>query len=366
MIFHLLRTGLLAALAAALLGCSDPPVPPEVGQLLQQEQDLRRAGAVIYAPEEFRRYQDALQAGRDRLREEKDRFVWFRDYEAVALHLRQTLDQGKQVAATLGHNRQREKERTALRIEHLERRTRALRELVGRVKDRRLSRRSLVGAELRLAEARRLAGAGRNGEAQEQAAEAEADIAKVAQLIRPLLARYADAGQLARWRRLAEETITESRRSGGYAIVVRKLDRQLTLYRGGRSVCTFAAGLGFNYLTDKLHSGDLATPEGKYRVVKKVPGSRYYRALLIDYPNSEDRQRFLQAKKGRQIPAGAGIGGLIEIHGGGKDGMTNGCVALENPEMQQLFDLVAVGTPVAIVGSLEADNIIAATLPWLE
>jgi hypothetical protein len=47
----------------------------------------------------------------------------------------------------------------------------------------------------------------------------------------------------------------------------------------------------------------------------------------------------------------AGMGGLIEIHGGEKDGMTYGCISLENGHMDELFELVPLGTPVAIVGT---------------
>ena len=98
------------------------------------------------------------------------------------------------------------------------------------------------------------------------------------------------------------------------------------------------------------------TPEGRYKIVKKNAQSRYYKALLIDYPNESDKRRFALAKKKGLIPAGAAIGGLIEIHGGGKDSLTNGCVGVENSVMDRLFPEVSVGTVVTIIGSLESAN----------
>jgi len=78
----------------------------------------------------------------------------------------------------------------------------------------------------------------------------------------------------------------------------------------------------------------------------------YYKALLLDYPNREDLQRIAAAKDQGIIPRNAGPGALIEIHGEGGRGVdwTNGCVAVTNPQMDQLFQWVRVGTPVTIVG----------------
>jgi murein L,D-transpeptidase YafK len=114
--------------------------------------------------------------------------------------------------------------------------------------------------------------------------------------------------------------------------------------------------MGPNWIGDKRHRGDKATPEGRYYITKKKKGKDtiYYKALLINYPNDEDRKRYNDDVKRGILSAGQGIGGLIEIHGGGGKGAhwTEGCVALTNAEMDQIFDFVEVGTPVTIVGSL--------------
>ncbi len=170
--------------------------------------------------------------------------------------------------------------------------------------------------------------------------------------------RYADEGQLANWRRLADATIAWSRRTGHPAIVVSKADHRLTLYVDGRAVRRYDVDLSGNWVADKLHAGDGAVPEGEYHVAaKKGRGqSRYHKALLLDYPNDADRRAFAARKREGALPGSARIGGLIEIHGSGgqQRDWTNGCVALLNPEMDYLFSRVQVGTPVTIIGATTA------------
>ena len=170
------------------------------------------------------------------------------------------------------------------------------------------------------------------------------------------IGRFSDPTLLALWRAQAAETIDESRRTGNSAIIVDKLRRRLTLYQGGRESVVFAAELGGNGLERKLHTGDRATPEGRYRITVKKSGgaTKYYLALLIDYPNAADLRRYRAAEDGGKVPHGTGAGSLIEVHGHGGTGRdwTDGCVALSNEDMDRLFSEVGVGTPVTIVGTL--------------
>ncbi|RPJ58996.1 MAG: hypothetical protein EHM24_28250, partial [Acidobacteria bacterium] len=168
-------------------------------------------------------------------------------------------------------------------------------------------------------------------------------------------ARYADAQTVARWQRWKQETVDWSRRTKRAAIVVSKEAHTLTLFVAGVAVKTYSADMGLNWIADKQHAGDGATPEGRYRIVaRKANGqSIYYKALLLDYPNAEDRAEFSRARKAGEVPASAAIGGLIEIHGEGGRGRdwTRGCVAVTNRDMDELFRRVPVGTPVTIVGN---------------
>jgi murein L,D-transpeptidase YafK len=101
--------------------------------------------------------------------------------------------------------------------------------------------------------------------------------------------------------------------------------------------------------------GDKATPEGSYKIVNKFQGRQtpYYKSLSLDYPNSGDRERFKAEISRGTLPAYAKIGGGIEIHGGGGKGVdwTEGCIALTDSEIDLVFSIAQVGTPVTIVGS---------------
>jgi hypothetical protein len=156
-----------------------------------------------------------------------------------------------------------------------------------------------------------------------------------------------------RWQAWTDAAVAASR-GGNTTIVVDKLSRRLHLLRDGRVAASFDADLGRNALSDKVSAGDGATPEGRYRVTEKRANgaTQWYKALLLDYPNAEDWKAFHSLRKNGDVPPGRGPGGLIEIHGhGGKDSnWTDGCVALQNAAMDRLFAMVAVGTPVTIVG----------------
>lgn len=186
---------------------------------------------------------------------------------------------------------------------------------------------------------------------------ARADAAIVHSVWTALHARFSDPSLRRQWQQWANETVEASRRTGEAAIVIDKLRRQVHIYRGGRAVGSFPAELGANGLRRKEHSGDRATPEGRYRVTQRKNGhsTRYYKALLINYPNDEDRMRFALGKVRGSIPSRVGIGNLIEIHGEGGQGhdWTDGCIALANSDMDRVFAAANEGTPVTIVGTYE-------------
>lgn len=162
---------------------------------------------------------------------------------------------------------------------------------------------------------------------------------------------------LPKWRRWADETIAWSRKNQASVIIVDKFAHQCYVYENGKLKKQFDAELGPNWIGTKQYKGDKATPEGKYHVTKKKSGrqTKYYKALLINYPNDEDEIRYQYNVKNGNIPK-RGIGNLIEIHGGGGKGInwTDGCVALTNDDMDRLYAMVSNGTPVTIVGSLRS------------
>ena len=184
--------------------------------------------------------------------------------------------------------------------------------------------------------------------------EAKVNLGEVTRHVNYLLNDY--FSHVPKWQRQADQAIRQSSRDQGYAIIVDKFASECYVYKNGRLSRTFNAELGKNWIGDKRYAGDKATPEGLYKVTKKKDGgqTKYYKALLLNYPNEEDKKRFQEGIRNQTIARNAQIGGLIEIHGGGGKGInwTDGCVALENHDMDALYRMVPVGCPVLIVGSL--------------
>jgi len=165
-----------------------------------------------------------------------------------------------------------------------------------------------------------------------------------------------------RWKTWIDSTIAVSRKTCDYSIIVDKFSRKFVVYLNGEKVDEYNAELGRNWVGHKRLRGDKATPEGMYRIVKKLDGdsTNYYKALLLNYPNDEDTAKFRMEISRGALPPSAKLGGMIEIHGNGGKGAdwTEGCIALKDQEMDSIFKYVKVGTPVTIVGSMT--NLISA------
>lgn len=147
-------------------------------------------------------------------------------------------------------------------------------------------------------------------------------------------------------------------------IVIEKGERKLSLYSGDKVVHTYRIGLGLNPVGDKVQEGDRRTPEGDFYIFTKNDKSAFYLSLGISYPNAAHAERGLREglinkeqytaiitalNAHKAPPQNTKLGGDIYIHGNGAwSDWTWGCVALENEDIQQLFSLVSVGTPVTI------------------
>jgi lipoprotein-anchoring transpeptidase ErfK/SrfK len=162
-----------------------------------------------------------------------------------------------------------------------------------------------------------------------------------------------------KWRQLATDAIHLSK-AGRTTILVDKMAHQCIIYKNGKILKSFNAEFGSNWMGDKHQKGDKATPEGVYCITQKKEGShtKFYRALLINYPNEDDKKRFDAEKEKGIFSFRTHIGNLIEIHGFGGKGIdwTDGCIALNNQDMDALYHLVDKGTSVFIVGSLQTLN----------
>jgi len=348
------RIFVLTGLLVAAVSCQTPPVPPEVEQAKDQENELWRAGAPVYATQQYIRYLSSLRLAKGKLIKEKAKFGWFRDYKEVQAEFQAVLKRGQTVLQSVQEEKALKSRNLTEQLEALRERTQRIWKLILTVNETQLVRRSLAQAEVAMMETEVLLDKKKYADLSRKIALIQFHLSQAEEAVFSILERYADEVQVETWRRWAMETISESRKKGTTAILITKLERTLTVYREGKVAATYNIGLGKYGLSDKLHAGDEATPEGRYKVIKKLPQSRFYKALLIDYPNDEDKKEFSQAKKRGLIPRRAGIGGLIEIHGGGEDSLTGGCIAVEDGVMDKLFSGVSIGTPVTIIGSLES------------
>ncbi len=149
----------------------------------------------------------------------------------------------------------------------------------------------------------------------------------------------------------------DTARKDSLSIVISKSRYMLAVRYRGKVIRTYKATFGPNPTQNKAREGDRNTPEGVFRIASKNPNSRYDKFLGINYPTDSSYARFNQLKANGVIPANSTIGGNVGIHGiwpGGDDmiklgvGWTDGCIALMNKDIEDLFNLVGVGTKVII------------------
>jgi len=305
-----------------------------------------------------------VRAAADEIIAVEGRIFFLQNYGPVTEELRALLARGEEIGRFIEQRRESKRGEVAgLIAQHQDKidRLHVLSTLisVGRSYREGQARKYLTKADLLVCEAEALVAKGELAAAEERLARAGEHLESSKENVLDGLRRFVDTDQVRRWRSRVAETIRESKVRGTYAIVVSKVDRKLVLYKAGRPLRTYDVGIGSGSLQTKAYAGDRATPEGRYRVVKKIPRSTFFKALLIDYPNADDLREFERGKRDGTIPRRAGIGGLIEIHGGGREGMTYGCVALEDRHMDELYALVATGTPVTIVGATDYENAVA-------
>jgi murein L,D-transpeptidase YafK len=134
-------------------------------------------------------------------------------------------------------------------------------------------------------------------------------------------------------------------------IVVFKSERELALVRDNEIYKTYDIALGQNPIGHKEQEGDSRTPEGRYYIEGRNPNSRFFLSLRISYPD-EDDITFAEE-------VGLHPGSDIMIHGMRGDGTredflqkgdwTEGCIALTNDEMEELWHLIEDGTPITIL-----------------
>ncbi len=134
-------------------------------------------------------------------------------------------------------------------------------------------------------------------------------------------------------------------------IMVQKQDRVISLWKDGRIIKTYPIlSYGANPIGHKVREGDEKTPEGQYIIDTKHPSQKFQKFLRISYPNEQDKEN---AKR-----LGVPVGGHVGIHGdkGGVEGFfqrfdkrwTDGCIAVRNADIEEIYQMVEIGTPIMI------------------
>jgi murein L,D-transpeptidase YafK len=157
------------------------------------------------------------------------------------------------------------------------------------------------------------------------------------------------------WRR----EVTESDKEGyeqlfADKVVVKKAEHKLYLIRQDKPFRTYRISLGFRPKGHKQHRGDGRTPEGRYRLDWRNPGSKFRKSLHVSYPNYRDS---LRAKR-----RGVDPGGMVMVHGqpsGGrnsalrqaisKEDWTQGCIAVSDLAIDEIWSHTHDGTPIEIL-----------------
>ena len=135
-------------------------------------------------------------------------------------------------------------------------------------------------------------------------------------------------------------------------VVVRKSQRELALMHGGNVVRSYHVQLGLSPVGQKERSGDFRTPEGSYRLERRNPRSDFFLSLKVSYPNQQDMRR-AHAHHWE-------TGGSIMIHGlpntlkhepeyYESHDWTDGCIAVSNADMVEIWMLVPDDVPIDIL-----------------
>ena len=135
-------------------------------------------------------------------------------------------------------------------------------------------------------------------------------------------------------------------------VLVRKGERRLLLMHGGNIVRSYHVQLGLRPVGQKERSGDFRTPEGSYRLERRNPRSDYFLSIKVSYPNPDDLKR---ARSGHWD-----TGGSIMIHGlpnqlrhepdyYANHDWTDGCIAVSNADMVEIWMLVPDDVPIDIL-----------------
>jgi hypothetical protein len=357
--FIILFVGFLILLviggAILIFSAAEPPVET-IGACREALSRARLVEAEHYSPLLLQKAEKNWEAALDEWKFQNDRWFFIRNYEKTRLLAteatalaREAEEKAMNAKDSLQHDMSQALKITGKTISVYEE------NLSGLPLDKSV-RNDFTNGKLKYLECKRAFERGDYNKVRDNLEYASRLVNKADQKARHMLDDYFDS--YPSWKKWGDETISWSKSKKATAILIDKLAHKCFVYKDGKLRYEFQIELGSNWIGDKRYRGDKATPEGKYHITKKKNHreTKYYKALLIDYPNDEDQQRYRSEIKNGTISGNRSIGNLIEIHGDGGQGInwTDGCIALTNNEMDKIYGLAGVGTPVTIVGSLRS------------
>ena len=358
------------ALAGSLSGCVEAVSQDVIEAVENIDRDLMELRAAEFSPTDYTQFAHQWMALKARVQADEDLIRWPWEPNDLEIALRRLQEEGSHTVARLTKERESLRRSAEDKIARVEDRFRTMTLQVSAIDSRLLLGQKSVEIELLMKQAHAFYQQGRYDRSLDASDQAAQNLAKQAAVLSSEFGRYADRDRISRWQQMAKDTIIWSRIHRTSAIVINKADRVLTLYRNGQKTLSYPVRLGLNGIREKRYQRDGATPEGRYRISSKrgQGQTQLYRALVLDYPNEDDRRGYQLGRKTGQIPPSRAIGGHIEIHGVENELMaqTLGCVMLDNPHMALLYDRVEKGTPVTIVGALHEQNSVALTLAMLD
>lgn len=134
-------------------------------------------------------------------------------------------------------------------------------------------------------------------------------------------------------------------------LVIYKADHRMEAWSGKKLLKTYGIAIGSGNPDPKRQRGDKKTPEGRYVIDRRFVSKKFHRFLHISYPNQNDRQAFAKLKTNNDIGGDIGIHGEKSSYGWLPHkwvDWTQGCIAVDNDEIEELYRLVVPGAEVII------------------
>ena len=142
-----------------------------------------------------------------------------------------------------------------------------------------------------------------------------------------------------------------------FKVVIKKSAYEMTLYDNEGWYGTYPVVFGNKSQDDKRMEGDRLAPEGHFKIIGKKIHKQWGKLLMLDYPTKESYEKFRALKASGAIPNKATIGGGIGIHGTRPNeewvidkyiNWTSGCISVRYSDMDELYDMLPIGTEVII------------------